>query len=143
MSEDEHLHISVPARPESLDLVHPVLEQLWIGHSEVPLRERMRFETALVEIFANIVEHAYRADLDMHSDGRRLELRVAVVEKDIRATFIDSGEPVELDLSDVVMPDEESESGRGLAMAIAALDELRYERLDGRNHWHLLMHLPN
>jgi serine/threonine-protein kinase RsbW len=33
------------------------------------------------------------------------------------------------------MPEPEAESGRGLPMAQAALDELSYERDDGRNVW--------
>jgi serine/threonine-protein kinase RsbW len=146
----ERIEVSVPARPESLELVHPVLEQLWAVY-DVPALDRMRFETAVVEIFANIVEHAFRSDPpdapdgpdspDAAVDGRRLELVVAVGPEELVATFTDNGLPVELDLSEVTLPDAEAESGRGLAMALAAVDELHYERRDGRNRWRLACRL--
>ena len=42
-----------------------------------------------------------------------------------------------IDLSSVAMPDELAESGRGLALAMAAVDDLSYEREGGRNLWRL------
>jgi serine/threonine-protein kinase RsbW len=33
------------------------------------------------------------------------------------------------------MPGAEAESGRGLALALAALDHLEHQRVDGRNRW--------
>jgi len=135
------IRISVPARLGSLDLVHPALEQLWEAHDNVTRLDRMRLETAVVEIFVNIVEHAYRADSE-GQDARRLELVLTVGEAGAEATFLDNGEPAEIDLSEVTMPDADSESGRGLAMALAALDDLGYERVDGRNRWHLLVRVP-
>lgn len=145
MSEDDagRIQLSVPARPESLDLVHPALEQMWHSHDQVPTRDRIRFETAVVEIFANVVEHAFAADGD-HPDpdgGRRLDLTLCTAEDGIEAIFTDNGRPVELDLSQVTMADELEESGRGLAMAIAALDDLSYERTNGRNRWRLTCRL--
>ena len=35
------------------------------------------------------------------------------------------------------MPDADAESGRGLALAAAAVDDMSYERVEGRNHWRL------
>lgn len=140
MTEDDEnrIHLSVPARPESIELVHPALEQLWSTHEDITIRDRIRFETAVVEIFANVVEHAFRADAG-HSppDGRRLELTLCTEGDRVEALFTDNGLPAELDLSRITMPDEEAESGRGLAMALAALDDLSYEREDGRNRWRL------
>ena len=40
-----------------------------------------------------------------------------------------------LDLGEVTMPGDEAESGRGLALALASLDHLTHERVDGRNRW--------
>lgn len=137
-ADDGRIEISVPARPDSLELVHEVLQQLWLGHDGVEARDRLRFETAVVEIFANIVEHAFRADADSPDvDGRRLDLMLVVHEDEVVAAFTDNGRPAELDLSAVTLPDEEAESGRGLAMAIAVLDDLHYQREGGRNHWRL------
>ena len=35
------------------------------------------------------------------------------------------------------MPDDDAETGRGLAMALATLDHLGYEQVEGRNLWEL------
>lgn len=141
-ADENRIHLSVPARPESIELVHPALEQLWSTHGEVPLRDRVRFETAVIEIFANVVEHAFRADGD-HTldDGRRLDLTLCTDRDEVEAIFTDNGQPVELDLSEVTMPTDLVESGRGLAMAIAALDHLSYERTGGCNRWRLACRL--
>ena len=53
------------------------------------------------------------------------------------ACFGDDGIPMSLDLSGVAMPGPDAESGRGLALAVAALDGLAYDREGGRNHWRL------
>ena len=97
---------------------------------------RARFELALVEIVGNIVEHAFAADAD--NDGRRLSVDLRLAADRIAATLADNGVPHELDLGSVTMPGEDAVSGRGLALAVAAVDDLTYERVDGRNHWGLL-----
>jgi serine/threonine-protein kinase RsbW len=138
-SGSELIELSVPAQPASVDLVHSAVDQLWVGRESIGTVDRIRFETAVVEIFANIVEHAFRSDADL-PDGlaRRLDLRLEATDDEVTALFSDNGLPAELDLSDVTLPDEDAESGRGLAMAIAALDDLHYERVEGRNRWSLV-----
>ena len=135
------LELSGPATPEMLDLVHAVLERLWADHADVSQGDRARFETAVIEILGNIVEHAYRLDpSDDENDGsaRRFDISLAATAEELVAAFGDNGMPVALDLSNVTMPDEDAESGRGLALAAAAVDDLSYERVQGRNHWRLL-----
>ena len=135
------LELSGPATPEMLDLVHAVLERLWADHADVSQGDRARFETAVIEILGNIVEHAYRLDpSDDPDDGsaRRFDVTLAATDEELVAAFGDNGMPVALDLSNVTMPDEDAESGRGLALAAAAVDDLSYERVEGRNHWRLL-----
>jgi serine/threonine-protein kinase RsbW len=133
---DGRLELSAPATPEMLDLVHALLEQLWAAHDDVSTADRVRFETAVVEILGNIVEHAY--ELDAAAAGsRRFDVVLAATETEIVASFGDDGIPMSIDLSSVVMPDELAESGRGLALAMAALDDLSYVREGGRNLWRL------
>ena len=136
--DDSRLELSAPATPDMVDLVHAMLEKLWAGHDDVGMTDRVRFETAVIEILGNIVEHAYELDSPA-PDGpaRRFDVRFTVTDAELVASFGDDGIPMALDLSDVVMPDDEAESGRGLAMAIAALDDLSYDREEGRNHWRL------
>jgi serine/threonine-protein kinase RsbW len=138
LADGNRIELSLPARPESLDLVHPALDQLWSLNDSVPPRDRFRFETAVVEVFANIVEHAFHADEVAEASGRRLDLVLAVRSGAVEADFSDNGRPVALDLSNVTMPDPDAEEGRGLAMAIASLDDLSYERSEGRNRWRLV-----
>jgi serine/threonine-protein kinase RsbW len=141
MSEDQaRLELSAPATPDMVDLVHAVLEKLWSAHDDVAMADRIRFETAVIEILGNIVEHAYELDGPQNGSApaRRFDVRLTATDRGLVASFGDDGIPMALDLSDVVMPDEDAESGRGLALAMAALDDLTYDRQDGRNHWRLM-----
>ena len=131
------LELSAPATPEILDLVHGMIEQLWTTHPDIGDRDRVRFEMSVIEILGNIVEHAYQAD-DQHPSSRRFEIVLAATDDRLLAHLADNGLPVGLDLSGAVMPDELAESGRGLALATAALDDLSYRRVGDRNHWDLL-----
>lgn len=139
----DRLAVLAPAVPDILDLVHGLLEQLWLGHPEVSDDDRLRFETAVVEILGNIVEHAYELDSGRGTaptESRRFQLVVGVTPGKVLATFGDNGLPAELDLGSVLMPDVDAESGRGLALAKASLDVLDYARVDGRNRWALECH---
>jgi serine/threonine-protein kinase RsbW len=137
------LELSAPADPETMDLVHAVLEQLWAVHDDVSDRDRTRFETAVMEVLGNIIEHAYRLDdgvlgTTAVDSPRRFDIVLAATDDELVATFGDNGMPVALDLSNIVMPDADAESGRGLALAAAAVDDMSYERVQGRNYWRLL-----
>ncbi|GAB3085290.1 ATP-binding protein [Nocardioides zeae] len=129
-------HLELPADPEALDTAHDALDAAWAEHPEIGAGERIRFVTALMEILGNVVEHAYAADAS--AAERRLTVEV-VGDGDggLRGRIEDNGQPAALDLSDVVMPDADAESGRGLALAVAALDDLSYIRVGSRNVWTL------
>ncbi|MDF9715398.1 ATP-binding protein [Nocardioides sp. ChNu-99] len=129
------LLLDLAAEPSALDDAHDALDQAWEEHPEVGDAERLRFVMAAMEILGNVVEHAYAADEEPRR--RRLTLEVRRVDDGLLGTISDNGQPAALDLSDVTMPGEDAESGRGLALALAALDELGYERVEGRNVWTL------
>jgi serine/threonine-protein kinase RsbW len=118
---------------ESLDLVHDTLAAWWNEVGEVDVRTRFAFETAVIEIAGNVIEHTIAAEA---AQGRHFTLEL-VADDALTATFRDDGLPVALDLSAVTMADEDDESGRGLALALAAVDRLDYQRVDGRNVWTL------
>lgn len=132
------LELSAPADPQMLELVHAVLEQLWTSHPDVSDGDRMRFEMAVIEILGNIVEHAYQLDAPEDSTARRFDISLGATETELTASFADNGMPMAIDLSGVTMPGEDAESGRGLALAAAVVDDMSYERVEGRNHWRLL-----
>lgn len=139
------LVLSAPADDQVMELVHALLEHLFSRADHVDDVTRMKFEMSVIEILGNVVEHAYAHDSTLptvdQGEARRVEVRLLATPTDLVATLSDNGLPVSLDLSDVSMPDELAESGRGLALATAALDALDFERIDGRNHWRLACRL--
>lgn len=132
------LVLDLPVTPEAIDEVQDALARFWELDGDVTMLDRIRFETALVEIVGNVVEHAYALDSSSGDEGRALEVRLLLDPASVEAQVSDNGLPVEIDLGRVTMPDEDAESGRGLALALAAVDDMRYERSGGRNRWVLV-----
>lgn len=124
--------IRIVARPENLDSVHDLLERLW-ADDDLPATRRMQFELAVAEVASNIIEHA--------SSGERvmLILRVRGLPDRVEAIFEDDGRAADVDLTDVSLPDDMSERGRGLSIAQASVDTLVYEREDSVNRWYLVL----
>ena len=123
--------LSLVTGTDTLDRIHAFVDEVLSGDSIDDLA-RMQFEIALAEIAANIVEHTARdapvgLDLDLRLLPDRLE-----------ADFRDDGPPVRVDLGAVALPDDLAERGRGLAIALGALDELSYRRRDESNRWLLV-----
>lgn len=120
------------ASAEGLEEFRLLFDQLRGLPGAVRADELMLFETALMEIANNTVEHGRpRGRVHWH-----LVLRV---DSDrIDATLSDDGEEIELP-PDAPMPDpaELATSGRGLPLARALLDDLSLTRRDDRNIWRL------
>lgn len=125
----------VPAVPESLDTVQDRFAVWWDGLGVDDVARRFALETAVAEIAANIVEHTARSD---RQAGRRYTVELRATEQAYTAVLRDNGLPVDLDLSAVTMADVDAESGRGLALAIAALDRLEHRHEGGHNVWTLV-----
>jgi serine/threonine-protein kinase RsbW len=119
------------AVPQSLDLVHELLAQVRSDHTDVAETDLMMFETAIVEIHGNVVKHGrpegqviYAFDLSVLADR-------------LVGFLADTGEPAP-DMSDVELVEELAESGRGMCLARATLDELEYARSGDRNTWKMV-----
>jgi serine/threonine-protein kinase RsbW len=121
------------AQPDTVERVHQLWSEL-LTAEPVDDMDAMQFELALAEIAANIIEHAEKTDGGRVSIRLELELRP----DSIQARFSDDGKQARVDLKTVELPDEFSERGRGLAIALTVLDELSYRRADHRNHWTLV-----
>ena len=121
--------VDTAAVPAALSEIQQALETSWSLHDEVPSRVRMEVGIAAAEIATNIVEHS-------SVDSLRMELWV--LPDEVQVEFIDSGDPVAVDLNSVRMPDEMTERGRGLALAQAAMRLLSYSRDEVGNHWKLV-----
>jgi len=109
-----------------------VLEALWGEYDDVTPSDRILFETAVIEIAGNIAQHA--------AAGVPLQFTLNLwVEPDrVEAEFRDHGRRVDIDLDVVALPDDSAESGRGLAMARAAVDEFHYRRDGSTNQWRIV-----
>ncbi len=130
--------VEMAAHEGAIDTAQDLVATLFVEHADVSAADRFRFETAVVEVLANIVEHAFSSD---EVPGlRRLRLTLAVSPTELTAALADNGEPAGIDLSDVIMPGADAESGRGLALALAAVDDLGYRNVEGRNYWDLRCH---
>lgn len=126
----EHtLILSTP--PNNLDAVHDLMESVWESSPEIAPSDQIRFETALIELASNIFQHAD------NGSGISCTLTVGITSDHIEAQMRDTGEPGEIQLTGLVMPDDLSESGRGLVMIQALVDELTYEREGEHNVWRI------
>jgi serine/threonine-protein kinase RsbW len=123
------------AVPESLNLLHDLLEQVGQDHPELAPSDLMLFETAVIEVAGNVVEHG------QPSGQVRWSFRLAVREDSLEASLSDSGEEYPGGAWGTDMPDAMEEDGRGLALATAVLDSLAYERSGEVNQWSMVRRL--
>ncbi len=117
--------------PDTLDAVHNLLQIIWEKSPEVDIQDQIRFETALIELASNIFRHA-----DSGS-GVSCSLSVHISSDKIEASLRDTGQPGDIEIVDVEMPDVLAESGRGIALINALVDEFTYERIDDHNVWNI------
>jgi serine/threonine-protein kinase RsbW len=131
MNRPETRVLDTAAGPGALGEIETALERTWSANPHVPHTVRMHMGIAAGEIGANIVEHAASAR------PVRIWLDVHVSPSRVNVEFTDDGEPAEVDMGAVRMPDDMAERGRGLALAKAVLAELTYRR-SLVNHWMLV-----
>jgi serine/threonine-protein kinase RsbW len=127
--------LTIPAQPDSLDEIHDLVAALWAGQDRFPAADRLRFETAVIEVAGNIVTHAV-AGLPSGSEVT-VELTLTATPGSATACFRDDGGAAGLDLAAAPMPDTMAESGRGLALTRALADDVTYERVGSANIWTL------
>jgi len=119
------------AVPESLNLLHDLLDRVSREHPDVDSADLMLFETAVIEVAGNVVEHG-------HPPGKvTWAFRIEIHPDRLEASLSDSGEEYPGGTWGTQMPDPMKETGRGLALATAVLDSLTYERRDDANHWRM------
>ena len=137
-----------PAVPSTLEAVHFELDQFWTHvhsalASTVTDRWKMEFDTALAEICANIIKHAFAESPQLGTMVLHLRLftnRVEVEITDDGDLFTEESGTEEPSLGPYPALQE---SGRGLLVARALLDTLHYRRSpESKNHWLLVKMLP-
>lgn len=123
--------LDLAAPPDDVNSVHGLLEQVWAEHEHVGMMDRISFETALIELSANVIVHADSGN------GICCSVTVMVSEDRIEAQLIDSGQEGEIRLEARELPDDFAESGRGIPLITALVDVIRYERTADGNRWYL------
>lgn len=131
MSDHQVYEISMTSPPDNVDLVHDLLSQVWDNSPFVPVADRIRFETALIELVSNVVRHAD------DGTGVSCSLRIDASRGEVEARLSDSGVPGDIELGDATMPGGDAESGRGLALIKSLVDDVDYTRTAGENHWRI------
>lgn len=129
--------VTLVVPPNDVDEVHESVDDLWTLNDDLGAGERMRFETALLELAGNVIEHT-------EGQERLLcELTLLRTSTSLEAVLSDSGKAVRVPFR-VSMPDPAglAESGRGIAMIELLMDDFTYERDADGNRWRLVMHLP-
>lgn len=115
--------------PDTVDTVHDLLATIWAQTPRLDATDRMAAELAIVELAANVIEHAN------HGQAIEFSLSIVVYDDRIEATATDAGSVEHVDLRDRAMPDEFAERGRGIPIMQALADSLEHRRVDGYNHW--------
>ncbi len=138
--------LEAPARTEELAALHAVLDRFWAAVEQAlpqppPEQWRLGFATAIAEIAANIMRHAYP---ERAAPGA-LSLRLQAYSDRMEATFTDWGIPFAPPAAGETPPagrETLAEGGYGLALVRATVDRLDYDRSPaGENHWRLVKHL--
>jgi serine/threonine-protein kinase RsbW len=114
---------------DDINVVHAYIERVWAEHPGLGVMDRLRFETALIELAANVIQHA--------DDGNGIiaDITISVDDTTITGNISDSSPAGMVDMSMREMPDEYAESGRGIAFIQRLVDVFHYERRDDENFW--------
>ena len=125
------IHLDGPARLALVDSVLDALDAAWAQATHVPEPDRTLFALAVSEVATNMVQHG-----DATTDVQlRIDIRISA--EDLTATLVDTAPPASIDWHGIEMPDAESESGRGLALARTVLDEFSHTYDHRGNTWRL------
>lgn len=120
------------AVPASIDRLQDLLGQVRVDHPEVDENDLSMFETAVVEIHGNVIEHGVTSGRVVYA------FELEVFPDELVGLLADTGSATP-DLGQLdQLVDEMAESGRGLWLAKATLDNLEYARVGDRNTWKLV-----
>ena len=134
---DRHLilHNDIQQIPQLADFVETIAEESGLSQSLA-----MSLNLALEEAVTNVILYAYPEGTDGLVDIE------AIIRKDlIRFIISDSGQPfdpTQVEAVDINLPlDERPIGGLGIHLVRSIMDEVSYERVDGKNHLYLIKKL--
>ncbi len=118
--------------PGTFDDIHARLEQCWADNGHGPESIRNQVGVAMVEIVANIGEHAARAGTVL------MHMTIQVCDDEVQVSFTDDGSPCPVDPQVANMPDGLADRHRGIPMIRAVLSKLSYHRSPTHNQRRLV-----
>jgi serine/threonine-protein kinase RsbW len=116
---------------DAIDSVHDELEGLWQDAPFVQDVDQMTFTTAVIEAASNIVQHAEPATAAPVELGVDISVQSTLLRAHVSAFH---AKPP-FGPMDPGTPDDDSESGRGLALIQALVTTVTFQREDGTNTW--------
>lgn len=132
MPEPVSRTVRLTTPPGDVNTVHDFLVDVWGEAATVSDIDRISIETALIELAANVMQHA-----DSDGAGLACEFAIVIDDETIAITVRDTGEPGDIQLVGAEMPELDAESGRGLALINALVDDVAYSQEGGHNVWRL------
>ncbi len=124
--------MTLEAKVENLDRVLSMVEE-FLNELHCPLRTQMRLAVVVEELYVNIASYAYTpgtGDATIRIEAERDPLTIVI-------TLIDSGvpyDPLQKPDPDVTLAAKDRKiGGLGIFMAKKIMDEMKYQRKDGRN----------
>jgi serine/threonine-protein kinase RsbW len=116
--------------PDTVDEVHDLLDRMWDAEPSISAEDRMRFETALIELATNVVQHADPGT------GVAWAVRVTCAESFLTAELTDSAPALVFDpTAERAMPPDLAEDGRGLAFVRLLVDTATFSSTAAGNTW--------
>lgn len=98
-----------------------------------PMKARAQIDIAIDELFGNIAHYAYPGG----TGDAVVQFEFDAPSRTAAVTFMDSGvpyDPLKKEDPDVTLPAEQRKiGGLGIFLVKKTMDEMRYERRDGRN----------
>jgi serine/threonine-protein kinase RsbW len=116
---------------DAIDSVHDELDGLWQDAPFVQDVDQMTFTTAVIEVASNIVQHAEPATAAPVELGVDISVQSTLLRAHVSAFH---AKPP-FGPMDPGTPDDDSESGRGLALIQALVTTVTFQREDGTNTW--------
>ena len=124
--------LELDARIENLDQVMGFIDGI-LEENDCPMKEMMQIDVAVEEIFVNIAHYAYSPEVGKAVVTAAFDSDNAI----ISVSFEDKGtpfNPLEKDDPDVSLSAEDRQiGGLGIFMVKKSMDDVLYERKDGKN----------
>lgn len=124
--------IRLPNKLSEIGAARDALDDLG-GEFGIPMKPLTQLQVALDEILSNVVKYSWQYDAE-----HEFQVRITVHSAGVDMEIIDDGlafDPLTLPAPPAVQPGQRpAPGGLGIHMVKKLLDDVRYERIDGRNH---------